>query len=381
MKERRLYNENIEANGSLIGVNNANSVTNTKNATDVGSVGNATDVGSAGNATDVGSAGNATDMGSAGNATIATDATDAVNATIVTGTTGATDATGVTDMAGAAGATGATDSPDSTDTTDATDALTAAIATDALTAAIATDATDANIELLLADMAVLFVTKEGEKLLEENRYYCNKAPFPISTNFDRRVLNRIRMDKYKRSTFIISSIAASILILFISFNVLLNLNKNLNKNGDQSQAPNSQLADSLLDGDNEGERVDSSPNNVSSGSINFEMINLTFELPPGYSILDVKQDKGETIYHIQNPGYDNVIMTLEKSVEVGGTGVFDADMLIKSGLCEIEMNNTKLYAIAKTDFSKFVFQKEDIIYNMTCKNDYNTIISLCEYFI
>ena len=352
---------------------------------------------------------------------------------------------------------------------------------------IESDYDNINAETFFTGIASDYVRSEGEKLRAENEYYINNAPFPSSRGFEDRVYNRIRAVKHRRYAYIISAIAASLIVLLIGFNAISAFNRSqtassgnltadnftssdnqaadarradsFSSRGDQaadaehegdsprrdnqaadsdraddslnsnvrradaertgdspqvgSQAEDARRADSFPSSDNQAadsERAGDSPrsdnqaadsertdDSLSSSiliadseradsfpyteSAVYEVITLSFELPTDCIVSDVMQDVGQTVYYIKNAKNDDIILTAEKSTDAGGTGRFDKDRLTSAGLVEIEINNTKLYAIAKADFSRFTFQKEDIIYNMTCKYDYNTLVSLCEYVL
>jgi hypothetical protein len=118
-----------------------------------------------------------------------------------------------------------------------------------------------------------------------------------------------------------------------------------------------------------------------SGGDAYEMIALSFLLPPGFAVSDVTQDRGQTVYTLREDKNDNIVITLEKTADNGGTGIFDEIALRDGGLRKININNTDLYAVAKPDYNYFTFENDGIIYGMTCKYDYRTIVSLCEYIL
>ena len=74
-------------------------------------------------------------------------------------------------------------------------------------------------------------------------------------------------------------------------------------------------------------------------------------------------------------------MTAEKSTRIGGTANFDERLLKETGLRELEINDTKLYAVARADYSRIVFQVDGIVYDMTCAHDYRTLVELCEHIL
>jgi len=227
-----------------------------------------------------------------------------------------------------------------------------------------------NPEKLFADMARIYVDKEGERLRSEGASLMDGAPFPPSKDFERKIAARIRVERFRRPAYIMGSIAACIIVALIGINILRSFNGDLGGFGGFGN----------VDVGGGGARL-APDSQVAMGGANSDMIALAFNLPPNCSVAGVEQDVGKTIFHINDIKNDNIVLVAEKSDDIGGTGKYDENKLKGSGLKKIEINGTTLYAVAKADFSRFTFKKEGVIYDMTCKYDYNTLIAFCEYIL
>ncbi|MCL2059086.1 MAG: hypothetical protein FWH01_08525 [Oscillospiraceae bacterium] len=278
------------------------------------------------------------------------------------------------------------------------------------------------MEELFADMAKLYAEDEGDRLHDENNVIGGEAPFALSAGFDDKVYRKIRMEKYRRPVYISGALAACFLLMLIGVNIFSSISGYLRYTvgGVMLVTDNSEVAEE--DADIGGVGFSGAAGGASgaggvggTGGVPFagaaggtggapfagaaggtggapftspaggapghEMIALSFNLPPNLSITNVTQDIGQTVFHINEANSDDIVLIAEKSGAAGGTGVYDEDRLKSRGLKEIAINDTKVFAVAKADYSYLTFQSEGIIYSMACKYDYNTIIALCEYIL
>ena len=98
----------------------------------------------------------------------------------------------------------------------------------------------------------------------------------------------------------------------------------------------------------------------------YEPIPLGVTLTGSFSVSSWEQDKGKTIYYIDNDNNDNVVLSLEHT----------EDLPKHEGFSEIDINGTTAYASYQADYSVLTFKKEDVTYILTCKHDINTLIEL-----
>ncbi|MDR2939344.1 MAG: hypothetical protein LBV08_03375 [Clostridiales bacterium] len=179
-------------------------------------------------------------------------------------------------------------------------------------------------------MAKKYVDEEGRRLKEEMESLGMEGGPPKITPLKvKRQLNQLNYKKYL--TFA-APVAAAVLILFLA------------KGGPQNQTSNSAEAQ-------------------------HEIINLSFTPPENFSISKIMQDKGETIYYIEDKFEDDVTLTVQKKQSpLSGPEIF--------GLKEILINDKKAYIIQKNDYSILKFVSSGNLYTLTCKYQPETLISL-----
>ena len=252
-------------------------------------------------------------------------------------------------------------------------------------------------------LAVGYVEKEGEKLRAENEACAAEAPFAVSDGFRDKVYAKIRREKYIRAYYAIGAVAACFLVAFIGIFAINGMNSRTSAPAQYEaagSAPGETYSDSIhsdgtysdgtysfdgADGTDDSEGSEDSEatsgSEGSGGDGRYEPIALSYSLPAHLSVADVEQDKGQTVFYIDNAEDDDIVLIAERSEQIGGSGKFDKDALQASGLRPIRINGTELYAVARADYSLVTFQSEGVIYSATCKHDYRTLISLCEYIL
>ena len=103
----------------------------------------------------------------------------------------------------------------------------------------------------------------------------------------------------------------------------------------------------------------------------FEIIPLSVNLPKGFVQSGFEQDREKSIYYIDDINNDNVVLTMEKS----------PDQPDISGLVEINVGNSVAYGTQTASYSLLTFNRDDVLYVLTCQHDINTLINLGEVFI
>lgn len=194
-------------------------------------------------------------------------------------------------------------------------------------------------------MAVEYAERYGAEVKEEQaRIEREGAPY-LSPGLDRKVMGRIarmRRGRYIRTA---ALTAAGLLILLLT-PALWTLTG-------PGPAPSSAVSDG-----------GTSPS-VDGGTIPY-LIPLSFTLPPEFQVGDTKLDNGKSVYYLSNRWLDDVVMTLEVSEE----GVF------RDGLTQIEIGGVMTYGMSGPDYCLLTFEKEEVVYVLTCKHDINTLVSL-----
>lgn len=187
-------------------------------------------------------------------------------------------------------------------------------------------------------IAKQYVDIDGEKLKDELMGFDKEKKINISPEFNSGVYNKINKLKIKKHMIPAGTLAACLLLFTLSYYFIQN---------HKVVSPHSNF-----------EQVSSEPK--------YELITLNVNLPQNYYVSQIKQDKEETIYYINNSANDDVILTVKKS---------DED-IEREGLKEISIKNSVAYGLAKADYSILKFEKEGNIYTLTCKYNYNTLIEI-----
>lgn len=100
------------------------------------------------------------------------------------------------------------------------------------------------------------------------------------------------------------------------------------------------------------------------------IIPLSFALPPNLMVASVEEDNGKSIYYLQNTQADDVVLTLEY-----------ADEYDFAGLDTAQINGSTVYYKYRSDYSLVTFEKEGVLYEMTCKHDVATLMDLSSYIL
>lgn len=99
----------------------------------------------------------------------------------------------------------------------------------------------------------------------------------------------------------------------------------------------------------------------------YEIIPLTFALPPNLSVESVEQDKGQSVYYLSDQFGDDVVMTLET-----GSPVID-----RQGLVLIHIKEHPVYVYESGDYNLMILRYNGITYTVSCRHDINTLADIC----
>ena len=118
----------------------------------------------------------------------------------------------------------------------------------------------------------------------------------------------------------------------------------------------------------------------------FEQIALKKELPQEYAVAEVKQDGDKTIYHIESATLDDMIITLVKTSEdharIAGQDAARAQAgFIKVDLLVTGRQALEAQALSKADYNLLAFRADGIDYELSCKYDINSLLTLGTYLI
>lgn len=100
-------------------------------------------------------------------------------------------------------------------------------------------------------------------------------------------------------------------------------------------------------------------------------IPLSFSLPPDLDIIAIEQDNEKSIYYLSDVMADDIILSLEMG-ELPDS---------PPGLEPLWINDTTAYGLTCADYSLLTFQKDGIVYEMTCRYDMDTLLNLSYHII
>lgn len=158
-----------------------------------------------------------------------------------------------------------------------------------------------------------------------------------TSRLDRRVLTRRRT----RNTVIATLAAAACVALVVFSPVLQNLT---------STAPT----------------ADGQGYVMRDPSAEYAIIPLSFALPANLTESGFEQDYEKSVYSLSDSLLDDVVLTLEPYTN-------DAPF---SSLAPLTLDGGGVYYTSTADFKLLTFEKDGVLYTMSCKHDINTLINL-----
>ena len=131
----------------------------------------------------------------------------------------------------------------------------------------------------------------------------------------------------------------------------------------------------------ESETLQKTESQQDSDSIRFEPIALRTTLPPQYEITQVKQDGDKTIYKIESTDLDNMIITLVKTSEYKTLNTTQDLAREQAGFIKVSLPSAtggllEAQALSKADYNLLVFHTEGIDYELSCRYDINSLLTL-----
>jgi len=210
---------------------------------------------------------------------------------------------------------------------------------------------------LYEKIASQYVELCGEKLLRE----ADEIPSLSTPGLDKKVSLRMKMGKLRRNLAGLGTLVATLLLLLLLPRMLQIFSGN-----EFMAEPSSGVMEESSAG---GIMTPSlSPVEEEGGNqVEIEALPLNVTLPHNFDVVEVEVDQGQTIYHLAETSMDHVVLTLRET---------DEKPEVEEGLQEIVINDKTVYGSDRGDYRILLFEKEGILYEMTCKHDINTLIQL-----
>lgn len=108
------------------------------------------------------------------------------------------------------------------------------------------------------------------------------------------------------------------------------------------------------------------PASSSAQPDSYEILPLGFTLPPQFSVNSVELDNGKTVYRLDDSALDPVVMTMQRT----------AQPLETAQLTPVVIDGRTVYAHSDAAYHLLTFEQDGIVYELTCKYDINTLVTL-----
>ena len=218
-----------------------------------------------------------------------------------------------------------------------------------------------NNDELLQKIANEYVENYGRELHEENKTLnmSEQASAEMAAEYrlEMRVFRKVTSEKRRPYLALLPLLAACIAITFVYL-------PNLFSTPSQTD-PHPIPIPSPADPAPAPEPADPAPQPLPQ-TPQFEIIPLSVPLPQGFTQIGFEQDRGQSIYYIEDVYLDNVVVTLE-------AGAVPSDI---SGLVEIWLGGEIAYVKQTDAYSLLTFTNDDILYTLTSRYDINTLLRL-----
>ena len=98
----------------------------------------------------------------------------------------------------------------------------------------------------------------------------------------------------------------------------------------------------------------------------YEIIQLGFALPDGFTVKNIAQDIEKTVYYLIDGNLEGVVMTLEES----------SGPIPRNGLEEMRVGEKRAYGLVTEDYNILMLEDSGILYTMTNRRDIAPLLEL-----
>lgn len=248
-----------------------------------------------------------------------------------------------------------------------------------------------NSDALFRQIAFEYAEEYGKSLKNELLELEREDVLRTTPRLDRKVLGEVAARKRRRAFRVIGALAAC-LLLAVLVPRMLDLSQNATQSQLSPSAPSAGLAveeaapETAVEeaapfdapeweimeepaATEEEATADAQEPVTGGGAVG--IIPLSFALPDNLSIIAIEQDNERSIYYLSDVLQDDVVLTLEETDREPET----------EGLASITINDSVAYGVAGPDYSLLTFQKDGILYEMTCEHDLATLVNLSYHIL
>lgn len=222
-------------------------------------------------------------------------------------------------------------------------------------------------EQLLQLLASRYADAYGKELLREQEALALSGAPQTSAQLEQRVKKAIRAKK-RQGILRYSSMAAAACILLA---VLAGGIFSLPFAGPAEPAPQGPApAEHVPAEPAPPTAAPSSPTPSPQQGPTYAVIPMGFTPGEQFEVAAFEQDISRSIYYLEHAYDDDVVLTLEYREYAGAPDY--------AGLQAIPVGGETVYGAYRAAYSVITFEKEEVVYTMTCKYDINTLIELSE---
>ena len=112
--------------------------------------------------------------------------------------------------------------------------------------------------------------------------------------------------------------------------------------------------------------------NVNAAGVKEEqdIIPVDFPVKSSYLIVSTVYDSGRTIYFVSGANQDNIVLSLRRGTISGSETAY---------LTPVTIGGTKVYLSYDADYSVMLYEKDNVVHELTCRFDVNTLIDFCGF--
>lgn len=194
-----------------------------------------------------------------------------------------------------------------------------------------------NSDRAFRSLALRYAELEGAALKQENEWLRQNGGVFVTPRLDETVKQLLgeKKKKKRRRAAIISAAAVIAACLILVFALPMRM-----QNGD-----------------------------AGSDSAEQQLIPITFAMPANFSVSAAELDNGKSVYSLANTERDDVVLIMEDAALEPGD---------YTGYEILYINGAEVYADATPNYQTLVFEKDDVVYTLSCEHDINTLIELGE---
>jgi len=245
-----------------------------------------------------------------------------------------------------------------------------------------------NSDDLFRQIASDYVDAWGKSLQEEQKELEQDSALALHPRMDRKVLGQVAARKRRRTAGALGAVAAclalAILLPRASNMGMGSTSQYAASSTEQKAAEIARVPEALPDdqafalAEPEEDRLDAQalPESTLEKESPAEsaplpeqgngVIPLPFTLPEHLTILSAEREGEKSVYHLESSSSDPIVLTLESTSRFPDT----------EGLTPVDIDGQTVYTASRPEEQFLTFQKDGILYEMTCPSDLEALIAL-----